>query len=434
MNADKLIAFRQTAYKYLGRAHDAMFELGDAVLSSPRVNSFAELSCSPLFRRQWSSLYEALQDSRPQRRKLMRLYIEQMNQAGRPVIAGDHTIWARPYAVTLQERTYEHQATMLGNRPVGVGQGWSTLTWIPEAGTSWALPLRHERITSFESPISKAAWQLRQVCQALKVRAISLWDSEYGCARFVLATADIACDKLMRLRSNRCLWTAPPAYSGRGRPRVHGDKFKLNDFTTWCNPDQQSEVDDPKQGRLRLQCWHQLHFRTAVNHPMQLILVERLDETGNRRSDKPVWLVWVGEAMPSLSDIWQLYCRRFGVDHWFRFAKQRLHWTLPNLSTAKQAERWSDLMPLLTWQLWLARELVIDHPLPWQKSQPRLTPGRVAQSMPTLFTQLGTPTQTPKPRGKSPGWIAGQSRTPRVRAPIVKKRYSKRKKQAQAPA
>lgn len=41
MNADKLIAFRQTAYGCLGRAYDALFELGDAVLSSPRVNSFA---------------------------------------------------------------------------------------------------------------------------------------------------------------------------------------------------------------------------------------------------------------------------------------------------------------------------------------------------------------------------------------------------------
>lgn len=79
MNADKLIAFRQTAYEPLGRAHDAMLELGDAILrSSPRVNSCAELSCSPLFRRQWSSLNKALQDSRPQRRNLLRLYVEQM--------------------------------------------------------------------------------------------------------------------------------------------------------------------------------------------------------------------------------------------------------------------------------------------------------------------------------------------------------------------
>jgi hypothetical protein len=177
-----------------------------------------------------------------------------------------------------------------------------------------------------------------------------------------------------------------------------------------------------------------MHFRKAAAHPMQLILVERLDPDGNRRSDKPIWLAWVGEAMPPLGDIWQLYCRRFGVDHWFRFAKQRLHWTLPNLGAAKQAERWSDLMPLLSWQLWLARELVVDCPLPWQKPQTHLTPGRVAQSMSALFTQIGTPAQIPKLRGKSPGWTQGQSRTPRVRAPIVKKRYSKRKKQSQLSA
>ncbi len=82
-----------------------MFDLGDAILSRSKVNSFAQPSCSPLFRRQWSSLYKALQEDRPQRRKLMRLYIQPMNQVERPVLASNHTIWVRPSAVTLQERT-----------------------------------------------------------------------------------------------------------------------------------------------------------------------------------------------------------------------------------------------------------------------------------------------------------------------------------------
>ena len=39
-------------------------------------------------------------------------------------------------------------------------------------------------------------------------------------------------------------------------------------------------------------------------------------------------------------------------------------------------------MPLLTWQLWLAREIAIDHPLPWQKLiVNKMTPARVAQSI-----------------------------------------------------
>jgi hypothetical protein len=39
-------------------------------------------------------------------------------------------------------------------------------------------------------------------------------------------------------------------------------------------------------------------------------------------------------------------------------------------------------MPLLTWQLWLGREIVTDRPLPWHKPLPveSMTPGRVAQS------------------------------------------------------
>jgi hypothetical protein len=101
----KLRAFRQAAYNHLGKAHDATFELTDAVLLTRRAYSLADLSLSPVFRRKWPSIYEALQDSRPQRHKLMKLYIEQMPKDVRPILAGDHTIWSRPEAVTLQERT-----------------------------------------------------------------------------------------------------------------------------------------------------------------------------------------------------------------------------------------------------------------------------------------------------------------------------------------
>jgi len=74
------------------------------------------------------------------------LNIEQMSQVERPVLAIDRTAWLRPHAPTLKE-------------------------------------LQH--------------------------RPIVLFDNEYGCAPLVKATAAIAADKLMRIRSNRCLWSAP---------------------------------------------------------------------------------------------------------------------------------------------------------------------------------------------------------------------------------
>lgn len=89
-------------------------------------------------------------------------------------------------------------------------------------------------------------------------------------------------------------------------------------------------------------------------------------------------------------------------------------------------------MPLLSWQLWLARKECIDHPLPWQAPQDALTPGRVAQAFASILAAIGTPAPTPKPRGKSPGRVKGHKPTPRPRYPTVKKRASKRKKSGQS--
>jgi len=132
----------------------------------------------------------------------MELYIKQIPTEKRVLFAGDHTACSRPDARTLRERTIEHSSTALaGNKPITIGQGYSTIAWIPEDSGSWALPLRHERITSWSSPIDKAVEQLKKVCESMPVRPISLWDSEYGCAPFVLKTASIKADILVRLRS-----------------------------------------------------------------------------------------------------------------------------------------------------------------------------------------------------------------------------------------
>jgi hypothetical protein len=194
MNCERLKRFRQAAYQLLGKAQGATMDLMDAVLVTRSVNSFAELSISPMFRRKWPSLYEAIEDCCPQRQELMKLYIKEMPKEERVIIAGDHTAWTRLYAETLKDRTYEHGAKVVSGKPVTLGQGYSTIAWIPEESGSWALPLRHERITSFDNPLTKAAFQLRQACHEIEGRPLSLWDSEYGCAPFLKLTADIKAD------------------------------------------------------------------------------------------------------------------------------------------------------------------------------------------------------------------------------------------------
>lgn len=424
---------RKRAYQLMGNGRDGLFNLMDAVLTSRSVSSFVELSLSPLFERAWSSLYKSLERSEPPVTKLMQLYIKHLPEPREGVqllLAGDHTAWPRVWSTTLKERTYEHQPQPHPEAsPVTIGQGYSSLICVPVGQGSWALPLLHERITSFETPLEKAAAQLKQVCAQVVRRPLSLWDSEYGCGAFVKLTADINCDKLMRLRPNRVLYGLAPDYSGQGRPAKHGDKFTLKDETSWPAAEAQHSVHSEQLGSLKLRQWSNLHFRQSPDHPMTLVLVERLDEAAHPRH-KPLWLVWIGETMPALDTLWALYLRRFCIEHWYRFIKQRLHWCLPHLGTAAQTQAWSTLMPLMSWQLWLARNDSPDQPLPWQKPSSIKTPGRVANAFATILVRIGSPAENPKPRGKSPGWPTGKSRTPRPWFPTVKKTYSKPKQKA----
>ncbi len=320
---------------------------------------------------------------------------------------------------------------VISGKPITLGHGYSTLAWIPESQGSWALPLRHDRISSHETPISRAVLQLKQVCRHLDVRPITIWDSEYGCAPFIKETAEINADKLMRIRPNRCLYAEPPKYQGKGRPRKHGQKMKLSDPETWAIPVEIIEIDDPNWGIIEISRWQSFHFYQSPDHPMTIILVKRKGKKLSQRAAQPMWLAWIGEEELSSIDLWELYLRRFAIEHWNRFIKQRLHWTLPKLGTTEKGQRWSDLIPIMTWQLWLGREIIEDNPLPWQKPLPteKLTPGRVAQGFLGVLVEIGTPAKSPKTRGKSPGWEPGRERKKKLRYPTSKKTVSRQKKE-----
>jgi hypothetical protein len=151
-----------------------VFELSDAVLLTPRANSFAEFSLQPSFRRGWPMRYESLQEGFLYRTTLLDVYAAQIPRTVRPMLAGDPTAWSRLHARTRRDRTMEHQPNAIPQaKPITVGQGYSTIAWLPDVPGSWALPFLHERITPTESPIGKAVTQLRHVCQRLPQRAIA---------------------------------------------------------------------------------------------------------------------------------------------------------------------------------------------------------------------------------------------------------------------
>ena len=83
-----------------------------------------------------------------------------------------------------------------------------------------------------------------------------------------------------------------------------------------------------------------------------------------------------GDGEPDLERCWRAYLRRFDIEHTFRFVKNTLGWTTPSLCTPEQADRWTWLVVAAYTQLRLARGLVDDLRLPWERPRDpaQLTP------------------------------------------------------------
>jgi hypothetical protein len=99
-------------------------------------------------------------------------------------------------------------------------------------------------------------------------------------------------------------------------------------------PTSKLELCDPDLSRVQVHVWRLLHFRQAA--------AQSLVAAHTARDPGVLWMGWHRAEPPPLATWWDGYLRRFAVDHWHRFAKQDLHWTLPYLATPEQSERWGD--------------------------------------------------------------------------------------------
>ena len=93
------------------------------------------------------------------------------------------------------------------------------------------------------------------------------------------------------------------------------------------------------------------------------------------------------------------------MEHTFRFLKQGMGWSTPQVRHPEQADRWTWLVVVAYTQLRLARARVADLRLPWERryDRGRLTPVRVHRAVSSLLVEMDTPAKAPKPCGRSPG-------------------------------
>jgi hypothetical protein len=430
---NKIIEFRQAVHTYgFGKQRDALSEMLDAICLTGSLSSFPILSFSKAFQRQWHSLYKAVERGTLDDEWLSNHLAQQVPQEGIQYFALDGSAWPRPRAVTMDDRQYVYHPTAAVNGgSVCIGYPYSLLDWVPEAHQSWSLSVSVRRVPSQMTAGEMGIAQIQQLSENRadlpSVLDIIAADGKYGHAKFLRPLQNQGCGIVVRLRQDRILYRVPeqPKNRKRGRPRIHGKRFAFKEPETWETPDEVITLEDPKLGQVKLERWNDLHGKNDADVPMDVIRASIHLERD--KPPKPIWLAWQAPAtIPNNLEvnaqvIWQAYVHRWPVEPGIRFRKQRLGWTKPQFQHKETGDRWSWLVALALWLLFLFRPIVRDHPLPWQKPQSKLTPLRVQQSLPLIFAQFGSPARSPKTRGKSPGWPKGRCRTPKQRFQVVKK-------------
>jgi hypothetical protein len=153
MNLTILQTFRHGIYRCFKRAADALFNTVDARLPESTAHSFAELSLSPCFERQWPSLYEAFEDGQIDRSQLQQVMagaIPVPAAGTRRLVAVDATAIARPQSETSADRTsmVVHNLPRCKTVPITAGWHFATLVVLPEQPGSGCYVLDNRRIAS----------------------------------------------------------------------------------------------------------------------------------------------------------------------------------------------------------------------------------------------------------------------------------------------
>ncbi len=423
---NKLSAFRQLIYENgLERASDAQFELIDAMLTSDQIRSFAELSLSPLHRRNWSSAYAAIENGQQDSDYVSRLFMHHLPNERVQVFALDASKWIHADARTLSGLVLGPTTSKRNIQAVHV---YSMLAYLPEMEGSWAVPISTDRLHPEDTEVQLGIRQVQQLCEGSprdSLRVI-VADGSYGNHLFLKGVKELPCAAVVRLRRDRVLY-GEAVYGGKGRPPVHGKRFAFKDPDTWTMPDEEVTFEHPVHGQVRLRRWNQLHAKQDSTVPFSVIRCEIHLE--REKPPDPLWIGYDGPSHVAVGTIWEWYNARQTIEPAFRFRKQHLFWTTPQFQESQRCDRWTLLVDIAYWMVWLARHLVQDCPLPWQKSLATLTPGRILRGMVALFTQIGTPTCEPQTRGNSPGWTTGRQRT-RPRRYSVVRRGKKRQQSA----
>ena len=456
-----------------------------ALSSFTEALSLVDVTLSPLFHYQFSSLFKVLahlasdEDSRllleKDIRRMCMPYSDQSSDAY-VLLQTDTTPLCKPHSPTLKERTYISIPNRFipGNRPLDIGYDVSCVNLsVPES--SWSLPLSIRRVPLKQTATDCAIGQLKDVLEdghlPFKDKLIvNTLDSKYGTSRYLCQTYDFEqLVNITRLRAGMKVWQPYDGPHKGGAPRLYGGRYYLREesgYYSCTNPRRKQPMEvfqraiadidahehksfftQTQKGReIKVQLWRYKNMLirgkngySMKDKPLDILAVLVTDAaSGKPIFDGTSYLAICGEQKDHITteSAYEYYRRRYDIEPWLRFIKQRLFLQDYQTPDRDHLENWLLIPQLCSWLLYCASTEANYLPKKWEQYLPktqqmktgqRLSIAQTRRAAQTLFLTFEPTLFKPKKCKKGRGRAKGITFTPRKRYQVVKKEAYKQK-------
>jgi len=438
-------------------------DLIDTVAARTSADSVVKLSLSELFRRTYSSLTDVLsslfrmdlktpptdEERRKQTLKVTQLLAEESaptpTESNFVLFAIDCTANPRIFSNKVDDRAIVHAPNHVpGQKPITAGHEYSVLVYLPDQAedrkSHWVVPLSTKRVKSDQSGPQVGLMQFEELVNHTLFKnyfCVSVMDAAYSTKDWVIGMSKLPhAVQIARMRGNRKLYRMPPigSQTRRGRPQIYGEELLLQNPS---QPDlEEITIMTTSKGRecqVLLQRWNDVIMQGSKaerthQHPFDVLKVTVTDEKGKPVYRRPLWVAIVGAQRRRVrsKEAYAAYGRRYDIEHFFRFGKQRLGLVNSQTCETRHEENWHWIGLLAYNMLYHTRALVRPMRYPWEKKKVQVftsveRPSQVQRDYSRIIRGIGTPAPIPKPRGKSPGRQLGQKGKERSDRFLVRK-------------
>jgi hypothetical protein len=361
------------------------------------------------------------------------------------LFALDVTPVPRIHAHTLDDRSYVHQANQIGV-PITIGVQTSVLTYLPEhteEEANWQLPVSLERVSTDTTACEVASTQLQLLAELNSTNSlltVIVMDTAYGSLKPYSEEQVVIARGRSDRQGRRPVKDDQIAHRGKGRPRKYeqGIIRFIEDLPpgTEGGSDEEYEYTDTIKKQsvdVLLNRWNDVH----VEGHSKLVDVVKAEIFAKNDYTKtllpPLLLILSGKRRREITalDAYRSYRRRFDIEHFFRFSKQKLLFCAYQTPDLDHQISWWWFCCMAYWLLYHARHVARGVTRPWHKkrdSDAPAGPGKVKRLFAIrIFPVLGSPCPPPINRVKSQGRRYGTCLLKRERKKVVKKCKERRK-------